>query len=77
MIFSFLNGTVKEVISSSRETRFRERPICAFHKTTKGSREIKELEKVGMNAIRREVERQALHGASQMPTLPLRERGRG
>lgn len=25
---------------------------------------------MGMNAIRREVERQALHGASLMPTLP-------
>lgn len=32
-------------------------------------------QKMGMNAIRREVERQALHGASLMPTLPLRERG--
>ncbi|KAJ0427291.1 hypothetical protein HanIR_MTg0917951 (mitochondrion) [Helianthus annuus] len=30
---------------------------------------------MGMNAIRREVERQALHGASLMPTLPLREGG--
>jgi len=32
-------------------------------------------QKMGMNAIRGEVERQALHGASLMPTLPLRERG--
>lgn len=47
-----------------------------------GPRERKDgkNQKMGMNAIRREVERQApafLGGASLMPTLPLRERGRG